>query len=59
MASKRKPGRNVAESERHTVRVALRLKPDVADMLRARAREAGMTISDFVALLLSYRSDLT
>lgn len=45
---KKKPGRNVAESERHTRRVTLRLSPNVAALVRQLANELGITLSEVV-----------
>jgi len=50
---KRKPGKNISEAERNTVRVQLRLAPEEAGLLRAQAGEADMPVSDFVAQLLT------
>lgn len=45
-------GPNVPESQRHTVRIALRLAPDVARALRDYADGLGVTIAAAVAELL-------
>jgi hypothetical protein len=53
MADKKKAsGRNVAESERNTVRVPLRLSPRVRDILRDQAAEQGIAVSGLVSELV-------
>lgn len=51
-AKKKEPGRNIDESERHTLQVKLRLPPDVAERLDELAERWGVTRSGAVALLL-------
>lgn len=48
----RKPGRNIPEGERHTVRVPLRLPPEVADILRDQAEAQGIPVSGLIAELV-------
>lgn len=45
-------GPNVPEAQRHTVRVALRLRPDDAALLRELAEELRETLSAVVAALV-------
>ncbi len=45
------PGRNIAESERHTCRVVLRLSPRVRDILRDQADEQGIAVSGVSGLV--------
>ena len=52
MATKKASGRNVAESERNTIQVKLRLPPDVAEELDELAAKWGMTRSGAVARLV-------
>lgn len=53
MATKKKAsGRNVAESERHTVQVKLRLPHEVAEELDELAARWGVTRSGAVARLV-------
>ena len=47
------PGRNVEEWERSTERVVLRLPPEAAAQLRARATAEGVTLSAYVARLIA------
>lgn len=42
-------GRNIAEAERNTRRVCLRLRPDVAEDLRELAEASDTTIADLVS----------
>lgn len=48
-------GRNVAEAERHTVAVKLRLPPDEAAALRELAAAAQVTVSELVVALMRRR----
>jgi hypothetical protein len=57
MATKKAPGRNVAEHERHTVQVKLRLPPDVAEELDELAARWKVTRSGAVARLLEKERD--
>jgi len=52
MASKKKPGRNISEAERHTIQVKLRLPPDVAERLDDLAERRGLTRAGTVEWLL-------
>jgi hypothetical protein len=52
MASKKASGRNVAESERSTVRLVLRVPPDVAEDIDALAARLNLTRSGAVAWML-------
>lgn len=52
MASKKASGRNVAEHERHTIQVKLRLPPDVAEDLDDLAERWDVTRSGAVARLI-------
>lgn len=45
-------GQNIGEWQRTTERIMLRLPPDVAKQLRARARERGLPLSAYVARLV-------
>lgn len=57
MKKPKAPGRNIAESERNTVRISLRLSPEVAEDLRAYAERRNVTLGCAVGLLLEARSD--
>lgn len=46
-------GSYVHESQRHTERVVLRLPPDVAASIRARAEAEEMTLSAYIARLVT------
>ncbi len=46
-------GRNIPDCERHTLRVTLRLDPEVAESLRAYALAWGCTLADVVETALS------
>lgn len=48
----RKPGRNIREAERHTVRVPLRLPPEVAAILRREAEAQGIPVSGLITELV-------
>ncbi len=52
MAAKKKSGRNVAESERNTERVTLRLDPEAMDILRFYAESWSCPMSEVVASAL-------
>lgn len=56
-AKKKASGRNVAESERSTVRVVLRVPPDVAEALDDLAELWGVTRSGAVALLIEAKNE--
>lgn len=43
------------EAQRHTERICIRISPDIAARLRELASEAGETLSDFVARLVTSR----
>lgn len=52
----RKPkaqGENIEEWQRHTERIVLRLPPETATQLRARAEAEGQTLSGYVARLIA------
>lgn len=49
---KKKPGRNINESERHTVQRKLRLPPDVDERLVELAEQWGVTVSGAVGRLV-------
>ena len=53
---KKPSGRNVLESERSTVRLVLRVPPDVAEDLDDLAERWGLTRSGTVARLLEERA---
>ncbi len=57
MPAKKKPGRNIPETQRGTVQVKLRLPPDVAEELDDYAAKHGVTRSGAVALLLETVSE--
>ncbi len=46
-------GENIGEWQRKTERVVLRLPPEVAERLRARAASEEMTIAGYVARLVT------
>ena len=52
MATKKKPGKNIPNAQRHTVQVLLRVPPDVAERLDELAEEWGVTHSGAVAQLI-------
>jgi hypothetical protein len=52
MATKKKPGKNIHESQRHTVQIKLRVPPDVAERLDELAEEWGVTRSGAVGMLV-------
>lgn len=52
MASKKKPGKNIPNAQRHTVQVLLRVPPDVAERLDELAEEWGITRSGVVGRLV-------
>lgn len=52
MATKKKPGKNIPNAQRHTVQVLLRVPPDVAERLDELAEEWGVTRSGCVARLV-------
>lgn len=58
MAAKKKPGRNIHETERHTIQVKLRLPPDVAERLDELAERRGLTRAGAVAWLLDRHEGL-
>ena len=51
-AAASRSGSYVHESQRHTERVVLRLRPEVAERLRRLAEERGETLSSVVASLV-------
>ncbi len=53
MATKRKPGKNIPETQRTTVQVKLRLDVDVAEDLDALAARWGMNRSQCVARMVA------
>lgn len=59
MAEKKRkaPGRNIPNSQRHTVQVLLRLPPDVAEALDEMAERWGVTRSGAVGKLVEMASD--
>ncbi len=52
MATKKKPGKNIPNAQRHTVQVLLRVPPDIAERLDELAEEWGVTRSGAVAQLV-------
>lgn len=52
MATKKKPGKNIPNAQRHTVQRLLRLPPDVDERLAELADEWGITVSGAVARLV-------
>lgn len=52
MATKKKPGKNIPNAQRHTVQILLRVPPDVAERLDELAEEWGVTRSGAVGLLI-------
>lgn len=52
MATKKKPGKNIPNAQRHTVQVLLRLPPDVAERLDDLAEEWGLTRAGAVGRLV-------
>ncbi len=46
-------GESIENWQRHTVQILLRLPPDVAASLRARAAREEMTLSGYVARLIA------
>jgi predicted HicB family RNase H-like nuclease len=53
VANKKPSGVNIPEAQRHTTRVMLRLRPDIAERLRAAAEQAGQSVSAYVAGLVA------
>lgn len=49
---KRKSGASIPEAQRHTVRIALRLKPKTAERLRELAEERRETLAEVVTGLV-------
>jgi len=52
MATKKKPGKNIPNAQRHTVQRLLRLPPDVDERLVELAEEWGVTVSGVVGILV-------
>ena len=52
MATKKKPGKNIPNAQRHTVQVLLRLRPEAARRLRELAAARKSSVSETVADLL-------
>ena len=52
MATKKKPGKNIPNAQRHTVQILLRVPPDVAERLDELAEQWGVTRSGAVARLV-------
>lgn len=52
MATKKKPGKNIPNAQRHTVQVLLRVPPEVVERLDELAAEWNITRSGCVARLL-------
>ena len=50
--SKKKPGKNIPNAQRHTVQILLRLPPDVAERLDELAEQWGLTRSGTVGRLV-------
>lgn len=48
----KRPGKNIENWQRHTVQILLRLRPEVASTLRARAEEAGLSLAEYVTTLV-------
>lgn len=54
-ARKKASGRSIPEAQRHTLALKLRLRPEVAEELRALAAERGCTLGELVTRLLVER----
>jgi hypothetical protein len=52
MASKKKPGKNIPNAQRHTVQILLRVPPDVAERIEELAEQWGLTKAGAVARLV-------
>jgi len=52
MPSKKRPGKNIPNAQRHTVQRLLRLPPDVDERLGEIAEEWNVTVSGAVAQLI-------
>lgn len=50
--TKKKPGKNIPNAQRHTVQILLRVPPDVAERIEELAEEWGLTKAGTVARLL-------
>lgn len=50
--------RYTKEADRHTERIDLRLQPEVAKLLRAKARARRMLLNDYVAMLVRFDETL-
>lgn len=57
MATKKAPGRNIPENQRHTVQVKLRLPPNVAERLDELAEQWGLTRAGAVGRLVEEHDD--
>lgn len=57
MATKKKPGKNIPNAQRHTVQILLRVPPDVAERLDELAEEWKLTRSGTVGRLLEEHDD--
>ena len=52
MATKKKPGKNIPNAQRHTVQRLLRLPPEVDERLVEIAEEQGLTVAGVVGMLI-------
>lgn len=52
MATKKKPGRNIPNAQRHTEQMLLRLPPEIDERIRELADEWGLTNAGVVARLV-------
>jgi predicted DNA-binding protein len=52
MATKKKPGKNIPNAQRHTVQILLRLPPEVAERIEELAEAWNLTKAGAVARLV-------
>lgn len=52
-APRKASGQNIENWQRHTVQILLRLRPEMAEQLRARATAEGLPLSRYVERLIA------
>ncbi len=58
MATKKKPGKNIPNAQRHTVQILIRVPPEIAERLDELAEEWAVTRSGVVGHLVEWHDTL-